>query len=159
MSAYAWLVAAGSTPANIVFVLTDDQDAFTTGYDAKTGIKYMPKTNSLIRNEGALFLNHLLATPLCAPSRSVILTGQYPHNTEVFLNSPTHGAFKFWALSENKSVGLSLQRAGYTTFFAGKYMNGYGHFAHVPLGWSDWHGFTDVTYFAPEVSVIACSVL
>ena len=145
------LLAVGTRP-NIVFILTDDQDAHTTGFNA-SGMQYMPATTRLLHDQGALFANAVLATPLCAPSRAVLLTGRYPHNTEVFLNSPLHGAFAYWEKNENSSVAVALQRAGYITFMTGKYMNGYGNRpTHVPLGWSDWHGFTDVVYFAPTVN-------
>eukprot|EP00937_MAST-01D_sp_MAST-1D-sp2_P003950 g3950.t1 len=144
--------ASGAARPNLVFILSDDQDAHTTGYN-ESGIAFMPLTNAALRAPGALFANHLLATPLCAPSRAVILTGRYPHNTGVFLNSPTHGAYAFWERNENKSVAVALQRAGYETFLMGKYMNGYGHRPeHVPPGWTHWRGFTDVSYFAPQVS-------
>ena len=101
---------------------TPNQDAHTTGYSDE-GITYMPATNRLVRQPGVVFANFVLATPLCAPSRSVILTGRMPHNTGVFLNSPVHGAYEYWAKIENTSVAVALQRSGYVTFLAGKFMH------------------------------------
>ena len=151
LSTSLYFGAAGETVEprpNIVFILSDDQDAHTTGFNS-SGIAFMPKTNQLLPSR---FLNAVLATPLCAPSRSVLLTGRYPHNTGVFLNDPSHGAFVFWEKNENLSVAVALQKSGYVTFMSGKYMNGYGNRpTHVPLGWSDWQGFTDVVYFGPTV--------
>ena len=134
---------AAAKLANVILILSDDQDARSTGYNA-SGIAYMPHVNALLREPGALFLNHVLATPLCAPSRAVILTGRMPHNTKVFLNDPMHGADAFWmANGENRTVAVGMRAAGYQTMLVGKYMNGYGHRpTEVPPGWDEWHGFT-----------------
>ncbi|KAI1905397.1 hypothetical protein AGOR_G00015760 [Albula goreensis] len=68
-------------PSNIVFILTDDQDVVLGGM---TPVK---KARSLIGDAGVYFSNSFTVTPLCCPSRSSILTGQYPHNHEVRNNS------------------------------------------------------------------------
>ena len=104
-AAAATATAAAAAPSprpNIVLFLSDDQDAAATGYDAAAGIHHMPLTNAALRAPGALFTHHLLATPLCAPSRAVLLTGAYPHNTGVFLNDKSHGAYAYWERVENR---------------------------------------------------------
>lgn len=64
-------------------------------------------------------------TPLCCPSRSGILTGSYPHNHQVRNNSlegncSSHAWQKF---QEPFTFPVYLQKQGYQTFYAGKYLN------------------------------------
>jgi len=64
---------------NFLIILTDDQ-RFDT-------MLYMPKTRSLIFDQGAYFPNAYITTSLCCPSRSSILTGMYAHNHGVLDNN------------------------------------------------------------------------
>lgn len=67
-----------------------------------------------------------VASPLCCPSRASILTGKYPHNHHV-INNTLEGncSSKAWQKSEEAGTfpALLRTRAGYQTFFAGKYLN------------------------------------
>ena len=145
---------AGAKP-NILFVLTDDQDALLNGYDAATGISHMSQLNTRVRASGALFTKYYLAYPLCSPSRSTILTGRFSHNTK-FTNNNQLNSSKFHPVQEQHTVNTWLQAQGYQTMLCGKYMNGYhgsnGHWAHyVPPGWTDWFGFQTVDFFGTQV--------
>ncbi|ETO22619.1 hypothetical protein RFI_14573 [Reticulomyxa filosa] len=51
------------------------------------GMSSMPKTLSLLSEKGMTFNNAFVTNPVCCPSRASILTGLYPHNTEVYNNS------------------------------------------------------------------------
>src|SRR5215204_6457964 len=66
---------------NIVFILTDDM--------RKDDMMYMPKTHSLLREQGTGFRNAFVSNALCAPSRASMMTGQYSHNNGVWSNSST----------------------------------------------------------------------
>jgi arylsulfatase A-like enzyme len=66
---------------NIIVIMADDQE--DTG-----SVAYMPKTLSLIAEEGVTFKNSLVNLPLCAPSRASFLTGQSAHNHGIRANSP-----------------------------------------------------------------------
>jgi arylsulfatase A-like enzyme len=109
-------------PPNIVFILTDDQDA--------ESISVMPKLRSLLVEQGTTFNNALVTDPLCCPARATFLRGQYSHNTRIQGNSaPEGGHNKFRSLGpdgDRSTVATWLDDAGYDTFYAGKYMNGYG---------------------------------
>lgn len=63
--------------------------------------------------------------PLCCPSRSSILTGQYPHNHGVRNNSlPGNCSSPQWQKGpESEAFPIYLSKLKYQTFFAGKYLN------------------------------------
>src|SRR5215211_6545278 len=54
---------------NIVFILADDM--------RKDDMEFMPKAHSLLGEQGMGFRNAFVSDPLCAPSRSSIMRGQY----------------------------------------------------------------------------------
>src|ERR1043165_4046142 len=78
-------VNAANNRPNIVFILVDDLrwDALSC-----TGSPVAKTPNiDRIAKEGALFKNFFVSIPLCAPSRSSFLTGQYAHTTGIIDNS------------------------------------------------------------------------
>lgn len=128
----------GARP-NIVFVLTDDL----------TGdlIRYMPHVQAM-EQAGMTFSNYTVTDSLCCPSRSSILTGKYPHNTDILTNSPPDGGYgKFHRRGEEHSTfAVALHDAGYRTALMGKYLNGYRPgsgsrpASPTPPGWDEWDG-------------------
>ncbi|ETO26898.1 hypothetical protein RFI_10238 [Reticulomyxa filosa] len=58
----------------------------------------MPMTKKLLGQGGMTFTNAFVTNPVCCPSRASILTGLYPHNTQVFNNSrrPGDGGCSPW---------------------------------------------------------------
>jgi len=122
---------------NILFILTDD-------LDAKLGtLQYMPHLQQLLVSQGLMFNDFLIDTPLCCPSRSSFLRGQYVHNHQVYTNGPPLGGFQqFDQLQhENSTLATWLQQAGYRTALFGKYLNGYPYpdnRGYIPPGWTDW---------------------
>ncbi|XP_066996820.2 N-acetylglucosamine-6-sulfatase [Anabrus simplex] len=127
--------------SNIVLFLTDDQDLVLGG------LTPMVKTQKLIADVGATFTNAFVTTPICCPSRSSILTGLYLHNHGTVNNSVDGGCSSpSWQQKhETQTFAAHLHENGYTTFYAGKYLNQYGkHGAggpeHVPPGWDWWIG-------------------
>lgn len=135
---------------NILFVLTDDQDV---GME-----QALPWTAANIRDQGMDFRNSFVPISMCCPSRASILSGKYPHNHGVHTNV-TQGwggapAFKLNG-SEQQTIAVWLQQAGYATALFGKYMNQYPEYAPrqtapydsptlVPPGWSEWYGAIDL---------------
>jgi N-acetylglucosamine-6-sulfatase len=122
--------------ANIVFILTDDQDSPT--------LAYMPELNRLVAQQGVSLSNYLVNVSLCCPSRASTLLGQYAQNSQIMTNGGKKGGFKtFVALGcEEQTIAVALQQAGYRTAFFGKYLNGYPGNAgqeYVPPGWSEWY--------------------
>ncbi|TKS85036.1 Calcium/calmodulin-dependent protein kinase type II subunit beta [Collichthys lucidus] len=108
-----------SKPSNIILILADDQDV------QLGGMTPMKKTRTMIGEAGATFVNAFTVTPLCCPSRSSILTGQYPHNHEVRNNSLSGNCSSpLWQKGpESEAFPTFLFKQKYQTFFAGKYLN------------------------------------
>lgn len=116
---------AQNRPPNIVLIMTDDQDV--------ASLTAMPNVQRLVADQGTVFANSYASYPLCGPSRSSLLTGQYPHNHGVFNNQA------YATLDGTETLPVWLGRAGYETAHIGKYLNGYeGN--EVPPGWSEWYG-------------------
>jgi N-acetylglucosamine-6-sulfatase len=118
---------------DIVLILTDDMRA--------DDIEHMPKTQSLIVDQGLSFSNAFVTTSQCCPSRASILRGQYAHNHHVPHNRGPEGGFeKFRKLGhEESTVATWLDEAGYNTVLLGKYFVQYGAAAHIPPGWDEWY--------------------
>jgi N-acetylglucosamine-6-sulfatase len=63
--------SANATKPNIIFILSDDQDARMNSLD------YMPKVKKYLSDEGTLFTKHYAHVALCCPSRVTLWTGQH----------------------------------------------------------------------------------
>jgi arylsulfatase A-like enzyme len=118
LSAAAWFGSGGAGPAeaapkrpNILVIMTDDQPIRTLGV--------MPATRRLFVRQGRRYPNAYVTTPLCCPSRASTLTGRYAHNHRVLTLEPQ-------ALDVRTTIPRHLQRAGYFTGIAGKYLNRWG---------------------------------
>ena len=132
--------AAGRAP-NIIFFLTDDQDI------EMGSLAYMPKVQQLLVGAGATFTRMYAHVPVCCPSRSSLISGQYMHNNGCRANTvgANCSSVYFQQHGERTSYVTHLQAAGYRTSYAGKYLNDYGDpsvggVAHVPVGWDNWQG-------------------
>jgi N-acetylglucosamine-6-sulfatase len=132
--AYAQTIAG---KPNIVFILADDM--------RKDDMMYMPKTHSLLREQGMGFRNAFVTNAICCPSRATIMRGQYSHNTGVWSNtstdspSTTTGGWQAYQDNGNEedNVATRLQNAGYRTGLFGKFLNGYNA-SDIPPGWDRW---------------------
>jgi N-acetylglucosamine-6-sulfatase len=122
---------------NIVVVMTDDQTV--------ESMRVMANVNTLLAREGTTFENNFASFPLCCPSRTTFITGQYGHNHTIMGNAAPTGGYDKLAPTHANSLPAWLQQAGYHTVHLGKYLNGYGRTnpTAVPAGWSEWYGSTD----------------
>uniref|UniRef100_A0A674DVI9 N-acetylglucosamine-6-sulfatase n=1 Tax=Salmo trutta TaxID=8032 RepID=A0A674DVI9_SALTR len=105
----------------------------------------MKKTKALIGDAGATFSNAFTATPLCCPSRSSILTGQYPHNHAVRNNSlDGNCSSPLWQKGpETTAFPVYLSKQHYQTFYAGKYLNQVTHTLGLGImGNSQYYNYT-----------------
>jgi N-acetylglucosamine-6-sulfatase len=139
--------AQGAQPPpkpNVVVVMTDDQTV--------EQMKALGRVRSLIGAAGTTFARNFASYPLCCPSRSTFLTGQYAHNHGVLGNKESeNGGYVKLERIERDTLPVWLKAAGYTTAHLGKYPNGYGRTAsgptHVPPGWDRWFGSVDPTTY------------
>lgn len=108
--------------------MTDDQTF--------ASMKYMTQVNQLIGAEGTTYVKSISSFPLCCPSRTTSLTGQYAHNHGVLHNAGPFGGFANF--EQSNTLPVWLQAAGYHTMFLGRYLNGYEFSGGIPAGWNDW---------------------
>lgn len=152
--------AAASSPSssggkpNILYVLTDDL--------SWNLVKYMPHVRDLMKR-GTTFDDFFVTDSLCCPSRTTILTGEFPHNTGVYGNAGPDGGYNAVRAhhDEDKCYAPRLQQAGYRTGFMGKYINLYKprlkygtSRPYVPPGWDEWdvagNGYPEYNYWLNE---------
>ena len=153
-----WVDRWGPNPQplrpNILFILSDDQRWDTTdGKHGLSGADVMPRTRAELADQGVEFNEAFMTTPLCCPSRSSILSGQFAHRTGVYKNGGNNGGADDF--DDTSTLAIWLQNAGYRTSLIGKYRNGYntlwntslGQPLYVPPGWSEWHSMKNVAYY------------
>ncbi|MDX6424252.1 MAG: N-acetylglucosamine-6-sulfatase [Gaiellaceae bacterium] len=131
---------AAEAPAarpNIVVVMSDDQ--------AVESMRVMANVNTMLGAEGTTFADNYVSFPLCCPSRTTFLTGQYGHNHTVMGNAMPQGGYEKLAPTHANTLPAWLKLAGYHTVHIGKYLNGYGRQrpTEVPPGWDEWFGSVD----------------
>jgi len=131
---------------NIIFVLTDDTSQNELNFLLDENL--MPNLASYMIDKGTVFSNSFVSAPICCPSRATTLTGQYPHNHNVWLNEPMYHNGKlvanggFNSFDDSSTLATWLNQGGYKTGFVGKYLEGYGIQSkfYIPPGWDDWQG-------------------
>jgi arylsulfatase A-like enzyme len=128
-AAFLALAAPALARENVVVIMTDDQTA--------ASLSTMHHVNAQLAAEGTKFDSAIVSFPLCCPSRSTFLTGQYAHNHGVLHNNPPFGGFL--ELDHANTLPVWLQAAGYRTMHVGRYLNGYEFRHGIPPGWTDWH--------------------
>ncbi|MDA2927102.1 sulfatase [Acidobacteria bacterium AH-259-G07] len=129
------------TPAsrpNILFIFTDDHARHAiSAYGSK--INTTPNLDRLAR-EGMLFRNCFVTNSICAPSRTVILTGKHSH-----INGVINNRVEFDG--SQQTFPKLLQRAGYQTAMVGKW-----HLKTEPTGFDYWQVLPGQgTYYNPKV--------
>ena len=159
-----WVDRYGPSPQplrpNILFILTDDQRWDTTdGTHGPGGAAIMPRTRAELADQGIDFSDAFMTTPLCCPSRSSILAGQYAHRTGVYKNGGNNGGAD--DLDDTQTIAVWLESAGYRTSLVGKYLNGYQQLwnamtdppepPYVPPGWTDWYGMRNVAFYDYDI--------
>ena len=132
---------------NIIFILTDD-----LGWKDLTvyGSTFYETPNlDKLASEGMRFTNAYASCNVCSPSRSSILTGQYPVRTGItdwIAGRQSAGPMPYDKLiplpftlnldTSEVTIAEALKQNGYATFFAGKW-----HLGLLPRSWPLQEGF------------------
>lgn len=112
-------------PPNIVFVLADDLGYGELGSFGQARIR-TPNLDRLA-GEGRRLVRHYAGSPVCAPSRCVLLTGRHTGRAIVRANwenggwGPDEPEGQFPLPADTPTLARSLQRAGYATACVGKW--------------------------------------
>ena len=141
-------VEAEARPSFVV-IQTDDQTSRMLGahFRGPRGHRHpvMPITERLVASRGVQFTNYYASIPVCSPSRSALLSGQYGHTSGLIRNAGPLGGARGLARSDvwRNHLGASLRRAGYFTAHFGRLVNKYGSAdgyddPATPPGWSRW---------------------
>ena len=120
---------------SIVFIISDDE-TYAEAQNAATNTHL----DRNIAAHGITFTNAIIPNPLCCPSRTSILRGQYSSTTKVWTNRGQYGGWSAAraAGDENSTIATWLQAKGYRTGLVGKYLNGYDDSHYIPPGWDYW---------------------
>jgi arylsulfatase A-like enzyme len=138
--------STAAAPPNVFFYNLDDlRDAIPGNIDPLT---YMPKATQWM-SSGTRYTQSFVTESSCCPSRSAMMTGRYPHNNGVRLQSQGPN-FDF-----AHSMACYLQGAGYATYEAGKFLTTWPKtqrppcFSHSTVIWG---GYNDVASKTDGVS-------
>ena len=114
---------------NIVFIMADDLGYGEVGAYGQTKIR-TPNLDRLAR-EGMRFTQHYSGSPVCAPSRCVLLTGMHTGHAYIRGNDEMGDRGDVWRdlslegqrpVPEGlRTIGTMLQEAGYVTGAVGKW--------------------------------------
>jgi arylsulfatase A-like enzyme len=126
---------------NIIFILADD-----LGYgDIGVYGQKMIKTPNLDRmaKEGMVFTQHYAGSTVCAPSRSVLITGKHTGHTTIRGNAQ-HSTL----LPTDTTLAELLKKAGYRTGLVGKWGLGENGTPGIPSkkGFDYFYGFLNQTH-------------
>ena len=133
---------------NIIFILTDDQRYDDLGI---TGNKFVKTPNlDQLAEDGILFEQAYMTSPLCMPSRACLFTGQYTRRHGIDFSSNTAMKEENW----QQTYPMILRKNGYYVGYVGK-----NHVPVGPNGWFDdymkntydyWYGSMDQIGFYPK---------
>jgi len=128
------LIAA---PPNIILVLADDLGYGDLGSYGQTKIR-TPHLDRLAA-EGMRFTDAYAGSTVCAPSRSVLMTGLHTGHTRIRGNSKTQEPLR----PEDLTVTEVLKKAGYKTACIGKWGLGMNDSSGQPnrKGFDEWFGY------------------
>jgi arylsulfatase A-like enzyme len=108
-----------SQKPNIIYIMADDLGYADVGVYGQERIK-TPNIDQLAR-DGMMFINHYAGTTVCAPSRSVLMTGHHSGQTFVRGNLEADPYGQIPLAAEEKTVAEYLKEAGYKTGMIGKW--------------------------------------
>lgn len=140
-----------STTPNVILILADDLGWGELGSYGQTRIR-TPVLDRLA-GEGIRFTQHYAGSPVCAPSRDVLLTGLHTGHAYIRDNDELPERGDVWGdttiegqrpiLPDTYTLGRLFQEAGYATGVIGKWgLGGPGSSGEPNLqGFDHWYGY------------------
>ena len=125
-----------ATPPNLIWIMADDLGYGELGCYGQKMIA-SPHIDRMAQ-EGMRFTHYYSGATVCAPSRSVLMTGQHQGHTRIRGNGD---AKKIRLLAEDPSVAKILKSAGYRTAVLGKW--GLGEYGGAESGLPAAQGFDE----------------
>lgn len=146
-----------SRKPNFLFILADDLGFGDLGCYGQKLIR-TPRLDRLAR-QGTRFTHCYAGSPVCAPSRNVLMTGQHTGHTRIRDNSPQvggapevfgQGQRRLPLEDEDVTVAEVLKAAGYATGITGKWGLGEPQTPGVPnrQGFDQWFGYLNQNHAA-----------
>lgn len=127
-------------PPNLIWVMADDLGWAELGSYGQKVI--MTPHLDRMAEEGLRFTQYYAGATVCAPSRSVLMTGQHHGRTRVRGNAGRGHSLAIQALQPgDPSVASVLKGAGYRTALIGKW--GLGDVGEAKMGLPHKHGFDE----------------
>ncbi|MFM8550351.1 MAG: arylsulfatase, partial [Verrucomicrobiota bacterium] len=140
---FALAVSAVERRPNIIYILADDLGYGDLGAYGQKLIR-TPELDRMAR-EGLRFTQFYAGATVCAPSRSVLMTGLHQGHTRVRGNSGIKNPAAQSLRGEDLTVAKFLQSAGYRTALIGKWGLGDIEVAEAGLprkqGFDEFYGF------------------
>ncbi|MEX2044543.1 MAG: arylsulfatase [Opitutus sp.] len=144
LSLAATLMGQASKP-NFIFILSDDLGYGELGSQGQKLIA-TPHLDRMAA-EGMSFTQFYAGSTVCAPSRSVLMTGQHTGHTRVRGNAGGRGGAQMLA-ADDVTVARVLKQAGYATSLVGKWGLGVVDDDGEPRrhGFDEYFGFLSQTH-------------
>jgi len=142
----AALPGGGAAKPNIIFILADDLGYGDLGSYGQKLIQ-TPRLDRMAA-EGMRFTQFYAGSTVCAPSRSVLMTGRNTGQTSVRGNAGTLGYAAQTLPANEVTIARVLKSAGYTTGLVGKWGLGENDSAGSPdkQGFDTYFGFLNQTH-------------
>ncbi len=128
-------------PPNIIYILVDDLGYGDVGYNGQS--KFSTPNIDRMAADGMILSQHYAGAPVCAPSRSALLTGKHTGHTPVRGNSEVHPEGQAAMPADTYTMAHMLKKAGYTTGLFGKWGLGFPGSVSEPLqmGFDRFYGY------------------
>lgn len=126
---------------NIIYILADDLGYGDVGFNGQEKLE-TPNIDRLA-SEGMVFHQHYAGGPVCAPSRSALLTGKHTGHAPVRGNAEVEPEGQRPMPADTFTLAHILKKAGYRTGLFGKWGLGAPGSASEPLemGFDRFYGF------------------
>jgi len=132
-------MAHSSKHKNVLLIMMDQERAWATLPKSL----HLPVRENFV-SQSVSFVDYNIGTLSCAPSRSVIYTGQHVQQTTIFTNPGLGEGDPAFNVQNTPTIGQMFKKIGYKTAYKGKWHLSVGFDddnldALAPYGFDEWH--------------------